>query len=385
MCARREDGSITMAMIGIIVVGTLSVALFTLALQAQRNVRTDRDYNTAVFGADAAVQQALTYISQQPESVTSLSSSLVGLTQEELTVGGVTSEWSAEKINHTTWEIRAAGTNGERTRTIEAVAERRGDHFLAAFADVALHMRGDNGVTSYNRATGGTDTGNGAIGSNGAIEMEGSSHADQIMLFGGAATCTGAGCDTGRLAGFRDRIDLNVLGEQLEVEMDAACSTYTALSTSTTTLVGGETYCVSDLTFDVDTVLQDATPENPVTIYVTGTVDSANHVDINCETCASDPDSATPDSTLLRIRSIGPHVRLGNHTTIASALLAPRASCTGSPSNAQGEIFGSMICNDLGNQGGWSYHYDDALVELDAEHYDIVEWREEVGGTTSHG
>ena len=42
-----------------------------------------------------------------------------------------------------------------------------------------------------------------------------------------------------------------------------------------------------------------------------------------------------------------------------------------------------MICDDLSNQGGWDFHFDDHLLNLANGLWDIAAWREEVGGTTS--
>ena len=49
---------------------------------------------------------------------------------------------------------------------------------------------------------------------------------------------------------------------------------------------------------------------------------------------------------------------------MGAAIWAPYADCGGNPSNAQSDIWGSAVCRTIGNQGGWQFHYDDALSAL---------------------
>jgi hypothetical protein len=61
---------------------------------------------------------------------------------------------------------------------------------------------------------------------------------------------------------------------------------------------------------------------------------------------------------------------------VAAGIYAPESECGGNPSNAQAEIFGSLICRDITNQGGWGFHYDQQLLTLGDGNYQMHAWWE---------
>lgn len=373
---RSDEGSLLFALLGVLVVTGIATSLFAVTRNLQDQTRSGRDHQVAITGADAGVHHALTTISLlQDPTVTAL--------QDTSTVGDVDFSWTAERAG-AGWQVRARATKGGRERVVEAVVERSSRFVIGAFADVAFTMRGGNGVDSYNSSTSATDTGNGSVGTNGALEMNGNAHADRIHLFGPNATCTKSGCDSGQLVGVNEPLDVDAMTAAIQAEMDAACGGNHSgwLASAGGPLVGGTTYCFSDMTVDADVVLQGASSANPVTIYLSGDFDMANHVRLNCAGCGA---GSTPDAAGLQVYGTGTSFRLGNHAWLAAAIAVPNASCQGSPSNAQAEVFGAMVCDDLSNQGGWNFHFDDSLLDLGNGQWDVTAWREEVGGTTSFG
>lgn len=376
-----DDGSLPFALIGIILVAGLCAALFTITIATQRSVREDRQFHQALTGSDAGVQQALTQISELPDATTT---SLSGSASLE----GVTFDWEATR-NGNMWEVTSTGVDDGQTRIVEAEIERYGTFLVGAFADMAFTMRGDNGADSYNSGTGETGTGIGSVGSNGAVTMNGNAFADQILLYGDA-TCTGNGCDSGQLIGEDTRFDIEAVEADIAQTIVDTCGgsleTYTASTYGP--LVAGQTYCFSSMNVDEDVVLQDSSDgtapslDNPVTILLEGNFDMANDTSLNCPSCDGTGNS-TPAATALQIYGTGTEFRIGNHSELAAAIAMPSAACQGSPSNAQAEIYGAMICDDLSNQGGWNFHYDELLQEVDSGYWDITDWREEFQGTTS--
>jgi hypothetical protein len=89
-----------------------------------------------------------------------------------------------------------------------------------------------------------------------------------------------------------------------------------------------------------------------------------------------------PDATKLEIYLAGGNVELNNHTKIAAGIYGPATNCS-EASNAQAEIYGSIVCSEIVNQGGWEFSYDERLADVNVDHFSIRSLREEPGGTTS--
>jgi hypothetical protein len=383
----REEGSLIVALLASIIVGGLVITLVTTTTTGQRKVRHDRDFQLAINGADAGVNQALTVIGQLPPGSATTTLDSAGLpVAATTTVGDVDFEWTAQKDTIISWRIRGVGERNGVERTVEALAMRDPIFFIAAFADIGIGMKGGNKVLSYSATA--VDTGNGAVGSNGQVKSigAGSSYVDLIMLMGAGATCEGNICTETPIVGFNSAFDLEAIADNIREAMDESCGgTFPAYDAKTgPTLQGGTTYCFSSVTVPSQGGIPMAgnTGTNPVVILMTGDYKSGNQSSVNCpvEGCSM---ANKPDARSLQIYSTGSLVAVGNQSEFAGALAAPYASCVGNPSAAQADIYGALICNDLSNQGGWDFYFDDRLLNLGNGEYDIVEWREEVGGTTS--
>lgn len=386
-----ESGSLPFAMIGIILVAGLCAALFSITIATQRSVRSDRHFHRALTGADAGVQQALTYISELPSAATTTLANTGALDD-------VSFEWEARR-NGNQWEVTSTGTAGDQTRRIEATIEREGAFLVGAFADLAFTMRGANGVDSYSSATGATDTGVGSIGSNGEITMNGNAFADQILLYGDA-TCTGNGCSTGEIIGQDTRFNIEAIERDIVARMEDACAEEgfrSYVASEGRPLQAGETYCFDSMYVDVDVELvagpdgSDPSLSNPVTIFLNGNFLQGKHVSLNCAGCEDDPEAATPDAGSLQIYGRGERFEVGNQSELAAAVSMPSAACQGygsndngnGGSNAQALIYGAMVCDDLDNQGGWEFHYDENLEHVETGFWDVAVWREETAEGTS--
>jgi hypothetical protein len=219
------------------------------------------------------------------------------------------------------------------------------------------------------------------VGSNGAIRMLGNATADRVHLFTPTATCTGNGCTPEKLIGHRDPYPLPV--DFIRQDMDRLCGagpTGSLKVTADVTLDGG-TYCASEVVITGGNLYVNATETNPVTIYLTGDLTVANGLMVNCTpaSCTSSgPNmSLPPRPGTLRFFVLGSRVAFGNHTTVAAAIYAPQASCEGNPSNAQSTVYGSLVCNDLSNQGSTDYWYDDTLLDTSDTPLVVDDWREE--------
>ena len=145
-------------------------------------------------------------------------------------------------------------------------------------------------------------------------------------------------------------------------------------------------YCATDVVIDVP-IEVDGTLLNPAQFMVPegGEVSIDHDLEVNCADCAS---GTLPVSGKLRFYSLGPFFQVGNQTTLGAGILAPNATCQGNPSGAQADVYGSMVCaqvgrGNAGNQGGWNFHFDENLLRLGSGKLDIDSYREETASDTS--
>lgn len=401
-----QDGSMILALLASIIVGGLIITLVATTMTGQQATRGDRDFQSAINGADAAVQQAYTVVSrigEDDDPVCASGSVPTGdcvLNDEHLGLDTDLGDlqdfaWTATQISPVRWEVRGSGFVDGVERVVEADLAQDAIFQVGAFADIGFTMRGSNFVRSYNASA--ANTGNGSIGSNGLITINGNSRADIINLFGPSARCSGSCGGSGISGGgesvetgFSEVFDVDAIEDAIREAMDAACPSATLPSYDPNVhgvLQGGETYCFQQIDLPNRTefrISSDASFSNPVNVYVRENVVIGNHSEINCFTgCGGSADR--PDSGALQIFTLGEKFQLGNQSQAAFAVAAPAAACEGSPSNAQVIIYGAMVCNDLRNQGGWDFRFDERLAAIGAGQFRITDWREEAPGTSSFG
>jgi hypothetical protein len=384
---RNEDGSMMLALMGSLIATSVVSVLAVSMMSSAGTTRHNQNYTLAIQAADAGIQDAI-FRANNGQDVLSATG----------TLGGSTYSWNATPTVKG-WKVVSTGTERTVTRTLQVEIAKAPRFALAAFGDQGVELKGSNGADSYNSATGATNTGNGNVGSNGNINLNGASTTvDNITLYNHDAannSCNnngGSGCS-----------HTNVVGPKLDLASDtnmkfitdqlAACAAVSTLPSWTASTAvppgvlpyrgGGVPWCFETLNFDVNTVLSGADASHPVVVYVRGAVSIENHVTVNCNGCTA---TSTPDGSLLQIYSAGStdtqSVGIGNHSTIAAAIYAPRAACLGNPSAAQADIFGALICGSVGrltsgNQGGWSFHYDDNLGNLGTGGYQVVRYDEQ--------
>jgi hypothetical protein len=384
---RTNEGSLALALLATIVIGGLVVTLVSTTITGQNKVRHDRDFQLAINGADAGLNQAMTAITNLPPGDATMTLSSAQRDPGAVTqLDNVAFDWEAEKDTIISWRIRSVGERNGVERHVEALAVRDATFFVAAFADIGFALKGGNDVRSYSATA--TDTGNGAVGSNGEIYSigAGSSWVDLIMLMGSGASCDGNVCDERPIVGFSQAFDLEAIADNIRESMEAYCGgEFTAYDAATgPTLQGGNTYCFSSVSIPRQggIPLANHSQSSPVVILMTGNLSIGNQASVNCPPggCSM---ANKPDASSLQIYSTGQSVRIGNQSEFAGAIAAPYAACEGNPSVAQADIYGALICNDMTNQGGWDFYFDDRLLNLGNGQYDVVEWREEAPNTTS--
>lgn len=160
----------------------------------------------------------------------------------------------------------------------------------------------------------------------------------------------------------------------------------------------GDFHCFETLRFDAHTAIDVEEDGPPVIIVVQKEViidgggsnpqapGGAKHVGCDespdgfCVRGAVDGDgnvvptnASSPDSTRLWIFTLG-DITVGNHAHFAGVLWGPKSNCGG---GSQADIYGSLICRNAGNLGGWRFHFDDELGGITSGSFAVAEWTEE--------
>jgi len=400
-----EHGSVLLAMLAAIIVGGLVATLVGATILGTRTARRDRDYTESINGADTGIQEAASTILRLDDGSQPIGTTVTRTGQ----VANVSFSFTATKTFGNQWQVTSQGTRAGTTRTVEATIERPAIFFISLFAEAGIDFQGGNFSDSYGHTDPPSlDTGNGGMGSNAIVGMSGNTYADFFMLLGPNASCednagvpTNGGCSSGPQLGFSDPLDLSeaIVQEGLDQCLQAGLWPPTSWTASIDGDPDGDGvaelgpatnglghYCFSDLIFDINTVMT-GTYDEPVITYLTGILDTGNSTVVNCE--GEDPTSSLDDcptryARTFQVFTLGTQVYIGNHNDVVMSLYAPQADCGGSPSNAQTDTYGSIICHSVSNQGGWGFHYDDDLLLLNDGPFEVTEYREEVGGTTSN-
>ncbi len=367
-----------LVLFAIMVVGSLTIISVATAVKAQQSTRHDEGFTQALPFADQNEERAQLLLNtgqaaQLPSTPTGLDPATGCPTASSPT------QWYAVKQSSLAWKVWSRQTVAAVARCVHATIQQSPRFPLAAFADTAVQFRGDNAANSYNHYTGGR-TADGFVGSNNSVTFNGNATADGVQLYDWAADpnagrCSGSICGTSSTTTVNGALDISSNASQVFIRDalngaaglscgGASLPAYVSSATSSTLPAGIQ--CYSSMTFDSTTTVLGTTGANcdptaadynPTKVYVLGNVSIGNHLNINYTT-------STPNACNLQIYSLGSSFAIGNHSNVAGVLYVPNADCSGNPSNAQSDIYGSAICKSIGNQGGWSFHYDDALAGI---------------------
>ncbi len=165
-------------------------------------------------------------------------------------------------------------------------------------------------------------------------------------------------------------------------------------------------YCYHNVTFGRDTTLapgSDATDmvKNPVVIVATGRVQLAgsgasSQRKVNCSElgspnllglgdCPGLGGGKPPIAGALQIYLVKDHNVVSPATPqfqqnapssfFGGAVYGVHAHC-GNPGSAQAEVYGSLICDEIQNVGGWKFHFDASLETLGNSVFTLKRWQE---------
>ncbi len=389
-----ERGSIPLAMLAMIIAAGIVTGLGTIMVTQTRHVSFDQDRQKALQIADLGIQDATFRANNLGEmstctDVTPCSGSAAGGAAYKWTA---TASYSGAIV--TGWTVDSTGTIGGAKRTVRVELKKALRFPLAAFGDSGVELKGSNGADSYNSASGATLTGNGRIGSNSNVNFNGAStNVDAVVLYnntssGNECTVNGASSACDNVTKIGPKLDLSSSANMQFIDQQiAACEaagplgTWKASARGANLIGTGAPQCFDSVIFDVNT-----TVTGTAILFVKKSVSFETGVRVNCQSCPT----TLPSASKLQIFSAGTadpndasndtqNVAIGNQSYIGAAIYAPRAACLGNPSAAQADVYGALICGSVGritsgNQGGWAFHYDDALANIGTGGYHTTRW-----------
>ncbi len=393
-----ERGSLAIALLAILAVGTVAAVVTATMVSGQRHTRFDQSYEQSLQLAEVALDRlAAQVVSRQATSDIVLPE----FPQESGTARGEATR------NGSSWRITATGTAADGTsRTIEATIRQNSIFSLAAFGRVGVDYNGANGADSYRSGqwvgTGAARTfvanpydsyltssnelkapngltGKGFVATNGNLTLKGQAFndSDGAYIFnarervddplpGATGFCGGVAhtCSAWRsdnscppsgacLKYFREPIDLP------PVPLDQAPSgSFDGRNGGV--LPPGPSYYTSAI-LDSSTVIQ-GTPDNPTILFLTGQLSIPNHAKVNFETYAGRQVPRPSPSFYIYSASEGTAMSFGTHVQISAAIYAPRGAFGG---GSQGHVWGSLVTNSIDNNGGTQFHYDETLADAE--------------------
>jgi type II secretory pathway pseudopilin PulG len=374
-----ERGSLPIALLAIIIVGTVASVLTATMVRGQRSTRLDQSFEQSLQLAEVALDRMAAQVTAR-QATTSFTLP-------------ATPEYSGTATrNGDGWRLQATGVAADGTRRkVEANIKQTSVFNVAAFGRVGVDYNGANGADSYRSgAFSGSGasrtftanpyssylnasneliapngkTGKGYVATNGNLTLKGQAFSSgdgafihfakeriDSPLAGATGFCGGAAttCSSwlsGNVCPASGPC-LKYVREPIELPPVTLPSAPTGSfpGTGANTLSPG-VHVFTSAKLDSATVIQ-GTPTNPTIIYLTGQLSVPNAARVNFESFSG---------------SEGTAMSFGTHVQISAAIYAPRGAFGG---GSQGHTWGSLVTNSIDNNGGTQFHYDESLAEAD--------------------
>jgi hypothetical protein len=395
---RSERGSLPLAMLAVLVVGSLVTVLVGTVVVGERQTRFDQGFEQSLQVAEAGLDRMVQLVASGQRTD--------DFTVPETVVAGGRYQGVADRTRRD-WYLEATGIAPDGTsRTVSVTVALESLFGVAAYGRTQVALRGNNTADSYTSGTFDdlgaftlladgsnicrsdgtaadpfntahssdtrmcTPTGNGVVATNEELFLRGGvidgvdraeiHYAKEKVtdpLLGATGFCGGVTdtCTSPKLAYYREPIEL-----EPDPVVPPADLTNQGSFAGTTLPAGRQLY--TNVTLGTDTVVE-GTPENPTILYLTGTLTIPNQAVVNFRQTADLRWVPKPAPGLLVFSAgVGPALRFGNHASFSGAVYAPRATFSG---GAAGNIYGSMVTGSISTGGSWNFHYDDALGDVD--------------------
>lgn len=405
---RSERGSLPLVMLATLIVGSLVTVLAGTVVVGQRQTRFDQGFEQSLAIAETGLERMISLImSRQKTASFTLDVPPGARYRGSADLAG--RKWTLTATGAVDRPCQPGSTPCETSRTVTLTINVESLFSVAAFGRTQVELRGSNSADSYRSGTfsapslfsllsGGsticnglfaanpfssadsngtrmcTPTGEGVVATNQELYLLGQvmDNVDRAEIHyarenvadpfpGATGFCGGvtATCTSSKLRYFVDPIEL-----EPDPVVPPADLTNQGSFTGSVLPVGRQLY--TNMTLDTATEVR-GTPENPSIVYLTGTLTVPNGAVVNFRQTSPLLGNWVPKASpglLIFSAGVGPALRFGNHASFAGAVYAPRATFSG---GAAGNIYGSMITGSISTQGGWNFHYDQALGDVDTE------------------
>jgi hypothetical protein len=397
-----DEGSLMVSLLAVLILTSLVAVTIATVATGQKQTRFDNSFERALQVAEYGLDEMAALVQSDPTAPDGAFAPIEG----EVSSGGKFATTATRTGD--VWTIESTGVSPDgRERRLQAQVEVTGLFNLAVFGKIFVDFNGGNGASSYNSESNSTvchtdstsradvvagdfsvepcfQTGQGVVATNGKLFLKGQAAADADRmeihfardeeylaglepLEGATGYCNGvpatcgaynefvtdaAGDSVRRLSYFRKPIELPAI---------TVCDGLGAPSGfNGNGSLGGGVYNFTDVTLRESTVFT-GTPENPTVICMSGKLTVPNHNAVNFEPAPAGGTQPRPPGSLFifnRYSGTGTGIDMGTHAAISAAIYAPDASFQG---GAQGNVFGTLIAHSIDNNGGWNFHYDEAL------------------------
>jgi hypothetical protein len=383
-----ERGSVTMAMLVMLIVTGLVVALMATALSGLRGSRRAGDSANALQLADAGINDATKAISAHTTSFTASGS-----------LGSAGSYSYTATKDGTVWRLDSTGIDatGVRRRVLaDAVDQPIFGQAFFGLADVSLKGTADSYTGPTNTCS--TTPAAGVVGSNGTISLTGGTGARNCRggswsypvdgcNFSGQTTIPSGAVAVGACPPAPDSYTDPQKFNPPPVIVPAGLTSEGAYTCPANGTIPSGTHLYSSLTFNGGCKVASG---GAAVLYVTGPVTIG--VDTgSCKSVVNAPTGACASSfpsswyeagwtSRLQINVAGNGtVAFANHAIFWGVINAPNSLVTASGGGTpQVDVFGSVLANSATSAAQFGFHYDQALKQqFSTGEYQITNWREE--------
>ena len=357
---RTQDGSLVLAMGVLMVLTFLSLALLARSIATVRSVRRTQDFSAALAVADSGLSDALFEIDQNRSATFS----------KTVAVGTGSATYTATYVDANTWTVRSQGTSTGVTHALQATVSRQVAFPYAIFTNQDMTFNGNGGqnVTSYNSATGATNTHHAVIGSNHAITLNGGGGGDEQDYFTPTGSCSG--CGNGQQKQGPQSLDPPIPPASTQV-----CPANGVFS-GTVNGASGLAYLCDSVDVSFNGTVKVLNP--PLIIYVTNNHSvSIADASINTVTASGVGTPKGKDFLLYKAGNGAFSVGNGSHAgSVVGVVYAPQSDVT--INGGQASFTGSLTLNQLRINGNpnFSMQYDDTIATITVSSWTVSNWRE---------
>ena len=381
---RSERGSLPIVMLAILITASLATVLVGTMFVGQTQTRFDQSFEQSLQIAETGLDR-MAFLVESKQRTDDFS-----VPETAVPAGG---RYSGEAVRTgRDWRLTATGTAADGTsRTVGLTIRMVSVFGVAAFGRTEMGLRGSNSADSFRsgafnevggftRIVGGSticglemcmQTGKGVVATNEELFLRGQviDEVDRVEIHyareevenplpGATGYCAGVSevCASSKLFYYADPIEL-------DPDPVVPPADLVNRGSFTGSVLPAGRQLSTNMTLDTNTVVQ-GTPDNPSVIYLTGTLTIPNHATVNFETVGGVLQPKPAPGLLIFSAGVGPALSFGNHAAFAGAVYAPRATFSG---GAQGNVYGSMVTGSVSTQGGWAFHYDEALGDVETE------------------